>query len=632
MTSPIGISRIFLSIIIWVVIILPRQTYAQIKNDSIHKDSFKEVFKEFPRQEKNLRKWDSPVVADLDQDGYLDLLINDHGLGVQVQWNNKGKFAKPFDIIMGDIHGVSVGDLDGDHRLEIIMSRGGGSGSNARNSKLFRVTKNRMFIPLGDFKEPLPLMRGRTVAFFDGDNDGDLDLLNFAFPDAKKKGESENYIHVNDGNGELTIHSTLPKIKQNGQKTLLTDFNNDHILDIIKYGNGSVKAYQGDGNLSYVDVSNEIFPEAINNVTAIVELDFDNDGDFDLFLTRGKEFNIGETFYDKESQTLGFFTKRGEFVFDNIAVGDVLELENFQSQWPNNDTYFIGEASYAYQFSGETHSGKNIRLVNSDALGFPDNANFKEKKGWYIGYTGNRKWRIAGFLWAPATGIIHGVNDYPSVKHSKPLSNLLLENKGEKFKNVTKEFHLSNPNHSMATTVADLDNNGYQDILVIQRGDLVSKNEVTVYLNQQGTHFKPLNKHGIISTELGAIGMAVETIDYDHDGNVDVVVGNERGKWHLFKNELHKPTNNNYVTFNIGRSPKNNTSPLGALVKIELCDGSKPVQRVGSTGAQYSFSHNTYVHFGLNQCRSLKVKVQWSNGETKSLELSTVNKAVKIGN
>ena len=95
---------------------------------------FKEVSKEFPRQEKNLRKWDAPVVADLDKDGYPDLLINDHGFGIQVQWNNKGKFAKPFDIIMGDLHGLSVGDFDNDGHLEVIMSRGGGSGSNARNS------------------------------------------------------------------------------------------------------------------------------------------------------------------------------------------------------------------------------------------------------------------------------------------------------------------------------------------------------------------------------------------------------------------------------------------------------------------------------------------------------------------
>lgn len=618
--------------VLWFFCFLSISISAQTSEPNPEYHAFKEVFKDFPRQEKNLRKWDAPVIADLDQDGYLDLLINDHGFGIQVQWNNKGVFEKPYDIIMGDLHGLSVGDIDGDNNLEVIMSRGGGSGSNARNSKLFRVTKNREFIPLVDFKEPLPLMRGRTVAFVDGDNDGDLDLLNFAFPDASKKGTSENYIHENDGKGEMIIHFTLPAIKQNGQKTLITDFNNDHILDIILYGHGSVKAYQGNGDLSYSDVSKKIFPKPINDVTGIVEIDIDNDGDFDLFLTRGKEFNIGETFYNKETQTFGFFTKRGEFQFSDLEIGDVLQLENFQSQWPNNDTYFIGEASYDYQFPGETHSGKNIRLVNSDALGFPDNPNYKEKKGWYIGYVGNRKWRIAGFLWAPATGIVHGVKDFKDGNHSKPLSNVLLENKGRRFKDVTKEFNLHNQEHSMAATVADFDNNGYQDILIVKRGELVYENESIMYLNENGTTFKQLKNHDIISTELGAIGMAVETVDYNQDGKVDVIVGNERGKWHLFKNELQKTTNSNYITIDVGHSPKHNRSPLGAFVIIELCNGDKTIQRVGSTGAQYSLSHNTFVHFGLNDCNAIKATARWSNGETKTLDISNINQTIKIGN
>jgi len=616
--------NLFLSITIHLV-------FCFFPNTNFGQTSFKEVFKEFPRQEKNLRKWDAPIVVDLNQDGYLDLLINDHGLGAQVQWNNKGKFEPPYDIIMGDIHGISIGDIDGDGNLEIMMSRGGGSGSNARNSKLFRVTKNREFIPLGDFKEPLPLMRGRTVAFIDGDNDGDLDLLNFAFPDASKKGVSENYVHENDGKGELRFHSTLPAIKANGQKILVTDFNGDAILDLILYGHETVKAYKGNGDLTYEDVSKKIFPAGIKNVTSIVELDFDNDGDFDLFFTRGKEFNIGETFFNKETQTFGFFTKRGEFRFDDLEIGDVLKLENFQSQWPNNDTYFIGEASYDYNFSGETHSGKNIRLVNSNALGFPDTTNFKEKKGWYIGYVGNRKWRIAGFLWAPATGVVHGVNHYQDSNHSKGFTNILLENRDNKFKDVTEKMNLLEKDHFMGVTIADFDNNGYQDILIVQRGKLVYENESILYLNQKGSRFNVLKNHNIISPELGAIGMAVETIDFNKDGKVDVVLGNDRGMWHLFKNEL-SVDKNNYLDIEVGYSSKENTSPLGAIVKLELCNGSKLIQRVGSTGAQYSLSHNTFVHFGLSQCNSVKVEVKWSNGETKSLNISNINQTIKIGN
>ena len=220
----------------------PGWAQATVKSDV--ENSFTENHKDFNFELKNLRKWDAPVVADLDQDGYLDLILNDHGYSVSVCWNNQGKFDAPYDIIMGDMHGVSVGDIDNDGNLEIIMSRGGGSGSNARNSKLFRVNKEREFIPLPDFDVPLELMRGRTVKFYDGDNDGYLDLINFAFPDSEKKGESENYVYQNDGKGELILTSQLPPSKANGQKTLLTDFSGDGTMDMILYGHGNIKTLE----------------------------------------------------------------------------------------------------------------------------------------------------------------------------------------------------------------------------------------------------------------------------------------------------------------------------------------------------------------------------------------------------
>ena len=203
----------------------------------------------------------------------------------------KENLPNPYDIIMGDLHGVTVGDFDFDGNIEVVISRGGGSGSNARNSKVFRVDKQRNFSALADFKVPLELMRGRTVKFVDGDNDGDLDLLNFAFPDKDKKGKSENYIYQNDGQGQLILSSGLPPSQRDGQKTLLTDFNNDNIADILLYGHGKVKAYQGKWR-SYFSGSNECYTSLliIEEVTGIVEFDFDNDGDFDLFFTRGKEF------------------------------------------------------------------------------------------------------------------------------------------------------------------------------------------------------------------------------------------------------------------------------------------------------------------------------------------------------
>lgn len=589
---------------------------------------FSEAITDFPRKEKNLRKWDAPVIADLDQDGYPDLILNDHGLGISVCWNNKGKFAKPYDVIMGDLHGVSVGDFDFDGINEMVLSRGGGSGSNARNSKIFRITKQREFIPLPDFKMPLEMMRGRTLKFYDGDNDGDLDLANFAFPSKEKNGASENYIYKNDAQGQLVLAGTLPAIKTDGQKTLMTDFNSDNVMDMLLYGNGKVLVYQGNGDLTYEEV-NKILPYEMEDVTAIAELDFDNDGDFDLILTRGKEFEIGETFLNKETQTWGFFTKRGDFQFEDLVLGDVLNMFNFQSQWPFNDAYYIGESAYQYDFQGETHSGKNMRLVNSNALGFPDKLN--EKGGIHVGYVGNDSWRIAGSTWSPTTGTVVGVSDYPEYDHPKGISDILLENKNGKFVDVTKEANLFLEEHTVGASVADFDNNGFQDIVIIRRGKMVFENEAIIYLNQEKGKFKRLKHHGLSTTDIGSIGMAVEVLDYDFDGKVDVIIGNERGKWHLFKNTSPSSTNDFFLTVEVGNAPSGKATALGALVRVDAC-GERQLKRIGTTGSAYSLSFNTAVHFGLGECtKPVKIEVVWSNREKEKHAAARTNTMVSVG-
>ncbi len=582
--------------------------------------------KDLPGQPKNLRKWDVPAVADLDQDGYPDLILNDHGLAIKICWNNKGKFSKPYDLIMGDIHGVSVGDFDQDGNLELVLSRGGGSGSNARNSKIYRVDKSRNFTALPNFEVPLEMMRGRTVKFMDGDNDGDLDLLNFAFPGKEKKGSSENYIYRNDQTGELLLAGTLPPSSKDGQKTLLTDFNGDHILDFVMYGQGDVKAYQGKGDLTFEEVSEKIFPTTISHVTSVIELDYDNDGDFDLFFTRGKEFVPGETFFDPSTKTLGFFTRRGDFDFNNLKTGEVLNLENYHTQWPFTNQLYIGETGYDYEHPGENHSGKNLKLIMSNALGFPDKLN---KSGIHIGYVGNENWRIAGNTRGPLTCVIHGVEKYPAYEHAPGLTDILLENNNGTFHNVTKAANLQLADHTSCVTVLDIDQNGWEDLVISRRGNLIHKNQATIFLNQGNKKFIKSSNHGVISNELGGIGMAIEVLDYNLDGKMDVIIGNERGRWRLFKNNS-KETENRSITIKVGTSESGKASSLNALVEVTNCD-NKQVRRIGRTAASYSQGFDSFVNFGLGNCSTpVTVKVTWTNGETMEKSI-TGEKMVNFG-
>lgn len=579
-------------------------------------------------ENKNRRKWGAPVIADLDQDGFPELLLNDHGYAIKVYWNEKGKFGKGYDLIMGDTHGIAVADYNKDGNLELVVARGGGSGKNARNAKIYTVTKDRQFLDAAPLTVPLKNMRGRTANFFDGDSDGDLDLLLFGFASNSTAADAETYIYENDGTGDLAHHGALKKTGPDGEGLLVTDFNNDNVPDLLLYGGeDTLTAFLGSGDLSFTDVSEDILPAQLKHVTAIIEFDYDNDGDFDLYVSRGRDYEAGENVYDPTTQAFAFYTKRGPFQLPDLKIGETFVLENYQAPWPHQKIY-TGEPGMDYPTPGEKHSGRDVQIVSSDALGWPDET---DEKGLYFGYIGNYKWRVAGDTFSPTTGVIKGVKSFEA-KDIKPGPNdVLLENRDGDFVDVTQQAGLYFEAHSSGVANADFNNDGYQDIFVVKRGNLATSNTQIVFLNNgDGTFSKKLN-HGIISPELGAIGSEAAVIDYNLDGFVDVIYGNERGKWHLYRNASVEKEQAKHITLHVGSSPKDAMSARGAVVIVTAC-GQSQIQRIGSSGARYSQSINTNVHFGLGDCAdSLQVNVRWSNGEVSDVNVAADITSVSIG-
>ena len=593
---------------------------------------FTEQHGDITLEQHNRRKWDNAVIADLDNDGYPELLLTDHGYSIKVYWNDAGQYQPGVDLIVGDTHGISMGDINADGKIDILVSRGGGSGTNARNSKLFHV-EQRTIIADGEMSPPLPLLRGRTNKLFDADNNGSLDMLLMGFPSMNVGKRTENFIYQNDGLGNLTLSKKLPQTYRDGQKVLISDFNHDSFDDLLIFGNGNVMALQSNGKtgaaLAYRNVTKKLFSGPLTDVTGIAEIDYDNDGDFDLYFTRSKDLVAGDTFYNESKQTFGFFTKRGAFQFDDLLIGDTFNMLNYQAPYPDQNIY-IGESGYQFTWKGEKHRGRDINIVSSDALGWPDKLT---NKGIYIGYVGNGLWRIGGNTHSPTSGVVTDVKAYKATKPGEPIADLLLANVDGKFVDVTQQAGLNILAHSSGSAIADVDNNGYQDIVVIKRGELASETQQILWLNQGNGQFKSAQQHGIVSHELGALGAGVDAVDYNRDGLVDIVYGNERGQWHLYKNQINNP--NHHVSIwvedvaNKLHKSGAKVSALGAKVEIAAC-GQRQVKRVAASAAPYSQSFNPIVHFGVNGCKKIdNVKVTWSTGQNVVLTDLAVDKLFK---
>lgn len=615
----------FASVVVFLLAALPSaqgETAVKVPNFSVAKKNVID-FEDISR-----RKWGNPVIADLDRDGYLDLILTEHAKHAQVFWNDDGQFAEPVKLIGGDTHGVTVGDVDRDGFIELIVVPGGGGGKKPSSPFLFDVSSDRTIEkakPLEGFKNS----RGRAGKLIDIDNDGMLELITTAF-EGTDRGGTTNFLYDNNGDGTFKFVSPLPRAARMGFRTLVTDFNSDGDSDLIFYGGPDMVVAQGGKGLTFTDATAMVLAEVSETSLAsgVVEIDFDNDGDFDLFVTRARH-PFGQVFnYDTMTKRFYFFTRIQEMMPVDLEVEGDFEFENLQMAYPHFDV-FVGAEKRVLKFEGQDrHGGKNFKLTASEAEGWPED---RASKGIYLGHVGKGVWRLAGHTQSPTSMVVHNVVSQHESTKLKELSAKLLENRNGVFVDVTAEKRLAISEQTTGAAVGDFNNDGWSDIFIVHHGESVTETRQTLLLNEGGRRFYRAYDHGIVSQELGSTGNSADAFDHDRDGDLDILFSNERGQWHLFTNELQASSDTNYLVVNVGSSPSGEATALGAILTVQV--GDNIYQRVvGATGASFEQGLNTYLHVGLGAAEKIdKSSVRWSNGEEVKLEIESVNRIIEAG-
>jgi len=584
-----------------------------------------------PLENRSRRKWDNAVVADLDQDGHPDLLLTEHSLRAIIFWNNSGKFSEPVEVIQGDTHGVAVGDYDEDGRVDLIIYHGGGGGKKPRNPIAFHVNRDRSIVGGEEFAD-FERSRGRAAKFIDHDGDGALDLVLSSFPLNTQPDGCNQYLH-NGGKGAFDPAIRLPQAKWMGFRTLITDFNQDGVADIIFYGGANLVAVRGEKNGGFTDVTREVFGDlaATDFVSSIAEIDYDNDGDFDLFVTRA-EFPFDEEIdFDPEHARFSYyvfasFTTDVPYQYDLKIDGD-FRMENLQTAFPDHDVY-VGRVAHKLDFSVDRHGGKDFTLTAKEAEGWPAKLT---NNGLYIGYLGDGLWRVGGKTKSATSGVVLNVKAHPAVTPKKALPARLFENRGGAFVDATDKLGIAVPEQTASAAAGDFNNDGWTDLFVVRQGNPAAANEQQLLLNQGGKRFFAAPNHGIVSPELGATGGGAEAFDYNEDGNLDLIYANERGRWHLYTNNGIASTGNNYVVVKVGSSPSRKATAQGAVLTLKA--GGHTYRRVvGATSAAFSQGLDNHLHVGLGKITTVdEAEVRWSNGETEKVRIEGVNQCVVVG-
>ncbi len=585
-------------------------------------------------------KYGGPTIADFDNDGDYDLVLNNHNDSInpsKLLWNNgKGVFNTSFKIARWkrqDLHGTSAADFDNDEDLDLIATRGGGNGTKPSPPDFYINTNGKL--KLSNEKVGVTAgARGRSAVWGDFDSDNDLDII-FLNEEWNNPNGGRHVIYKNKGNGTFeTIR--VPNFEDvKGDRFVLTDINGDNIDDFIIYS--PISIWQGNGDFTFMNVTNAWLPKdllKLDNILAATDIDIDNDGDLDIYLSRGKSY------YQVANKTVDFnpVTKimdardegnKGRSLI-NFTASDEIKLSEFEtvyrSTYDGDFPVFLGgnKTKFLMKMTDVKEISKNT------AKGWPT---IRNENGLYIGYIGKGKWKLESVRNSDVYWSIHWtIENVDSMKPMFKLNNknkqdVLLRNDGSAFVNVSSEWNIPKGGNNWGVTTGDFNNDGFADLFINRFPFLKYRVADYMLLNNGKGSFEITTSHKAANVGNKSHGDMGQAFDYDLDGGVDILEGSdELGTWHLFRNK--KRENNNYVIVKVGYSKKDHLDPISAKVIVETKTKTL-IKRVGSAGSVYSQSLLNIIHFGLGKDEKInKITIRWRNGETKIFKNKSVNQII----
>lgn len=511
--------------------------------------------------------------------------------------------------------GVAAEDINHDGYPDVLLLSGAGNRLylNKGGEKFVDITAESGLINPSSIEGAEP----RQPIFADFDNDGHQDLF-ISYVNAGHQ------IYKGDGAGKFTPmmkNANLGGEDLVGGPATAIDYNKDGLLDLyIGYFGNYLKGelptlarhntngspnqlFMNTGNFQFI---NKTAGSNLNNngwTQAVGHTDIDNDGWQDIIV--GNDFGVnayyinnGDGTFSDKAKELG--TDKPSYTM-NVGIAD-LNRDQYPDFYISNivvmekdDKYVLPNSETKMHFDPNSLSTMRVLEANDLFLSRQkaDTNNFE------LSSLIDRGYAYTGWSWDADFFDFDndGDEDLYCVNGMNPYSVYGQNNE-----------YYSSPDGSSAE---------------VQYAK--SQEERNVFFKNEGGRLMDYSEAS--GTDLLGTSRSATYLDYDLDGDLDILLSNYHGDAILYQNNT---SGNNWISIQLeDHSQGANRDAIGARILVSTDDQHNIWREIHSTDG-YLSAHPKAAHIGLGQAGDCSVIVTWPDGETSTHRMIATNQKMKI--